>query len=84
MNTIPQAAKILGVKESRLRYWDKEYSVVKARETATENRLITLEEMKTFTKIKLLFNFCNSEGIRQVLKGNIKVAVSDILIKNYE
>ena len=82
--TIPEAAKKLSVNQSKLRYWDSEYKVVSIRGTATKNRKITPKEMILFTKIKLLSCIFNSEGIKQVLKGKIKVTINNDLIVKYE
>lgn len=82
--SIPEAANKLGVNESKLRYWDSTFKVVKKRGKETLNRHITPKEMIAFTKIKLLSCLMNSEGIRQVLAGRIKITIDNDLIKSYE
>lgn len=82
--SLPEAARRIGVNESKLRYWDDVFNVVSIRSKKTNDRKITTKNMIVFTKIKLLSCIMNSEGIRQVLKGKIKVTIDNDLIKSYE
>lgn len=81
--SIPEAAKMMDVRESKLRYWDYEYGVVAVRGGRSNNRKITTENMRVFTKIKLLSCIMNSEGIKNVLKGRIKITIDNDLIEEY-
>jgi DNA-binding transcriptional MerR regulator len=81
--TIKEAADMLGVRVSNIRYWDDKYSVIATREENTDNRLVSPAEIKTFTKIKLLLNFFNSEGVKLVLEGKVQVTVEAETLKNY-
>jgi len=79
--TIPSVAKLLGVNESKLRYWDAEYGVIKEREASTNNRIITPSDIKLFTKIKLLLNLMTSDGVKAVLNGTVNIQVSEEVLK---
>jgi len=82
--SVSEASKKLGINQSRLRYWDEEYGVVSIRAEKGKFRRVTPKDMITFTKIKLLSCIFNSEGIKQVLKGKIKVTIDNDLIVKYE
>ena len=81
--TIKQAADRLGVSVSNIRYWDDKYNVIATREDKTNNRVVSPAEVKTFTKIKLLLNFFNSDGVKLVLEGKIDVSIQPQTLKQY-
>ena len=81
--TIKEAADMLGVRVSNIRYWDDKYNIIATREENTDNRLVSPADIKTFTKIKLLLNFFNSEGVKLVLEGKIEVSIQPQTLKQY-
>ncbi len=51
--SIGEASRIIGVKQSVLRYWEKEFNILK-RDGKSIHRRYTQEEIKKFLKIKYL------------------------------
>ena len=79
--TPKEVADRFGVNISNVRFWDAEYGVLK-RENG-ESRKYNSNHIKTFARIKILLNFLNSEGVKQVMAGRINVQVDDDLISKY-
>ncbi len=51
---ISEASKIVGVKQSVLRYWEKEFNLNSRKKTKTSHRRYTREDIEKFLKIKYL------------------------------
>ena len=79
--TPKEVADKFGVNISNVRFWDSEYGVMERE--AGESRLYNSNHLKTFARIKILLNFLNSEGVKQVMAGRINVQVDDDLIIQY-
>ena len=79
--TIGEVAKAFGVKTSLIRFWEKEFAIIKPKKNAKGNRLFTQEDIQNF---KLIFNLVKErgftlEGAKQKLKKN-----PDEIVKNHE
>lgn len=69
---IGEVAKAFGVNTSHIRFWEKEFSIIKPKKNAKGNRLFTQEDIKNF---KLIYNLVKErgftlEGAKQKLKKN--------------
>lgn len=69
---IGEVAKAFGVNASLIRFWEKEFTIIKPKKNAKGNRLFTQEDLKHF---KLIFNLVKErgftlEGAKQKLKKN--------------
>ncbi len=69
---IGEVAKAFQVNASLIRFWEKEFNVIKPKKNAKGNRLFTQEDIKNF---KLIFNLVKErgftlEGAKQKLKKN--------------
>lgn len=69
---IGEVAKAFQVNTSLIRFWEKEFDVLKPKKNAKGNRLFTQEDLKN---IKLIFNLVKErgftlEGAKQKLKKN--------------
>jgi DNA-binding transcriptional MerR regulator len=69
---IGEVAKAFDVNTSLVRFWEKEFSIIKPKKNAKGNRLFTQEDIKNF---KLIFNLVKErgftlEGAKQKLKKN--------------
>ncbi|WP_405564690.1 MerR family transcriptional regulator [Polaribacter sp. Asnod6-C07] len=69
---IGEVAKAFGVNASLIRFWEKEFAIIKPKKNAKGNRLFTQEDIKNF---KLIFNLVKErgftlEGAKQKLKKN--------------
>ena len=69
---IGEVAKAFGVNASLIRFWEKEFTIIKPKKNAKGNRLFTQEDIKNF---KLIFNLVKErgftlEGAKQKLKKN--------------
>ncbi|MBU3010255.1 MerR family transcriptional regulator [Polaribacter vadi] len=69
---IGEVAKAFQVNASLIRFWEKEFSIIKPKKNAKGNRLFTQEDIKNF---KLIFNLVKErgftlEGAKQKLKKN--------------
>ena len=78
---IGEVAKAFDVNTSLVRFWEKEFSIIKPKKNAKGNRLFTQEDIKNF---KLIFNLVKErgftlEGAKQKLKKN-----SESLFDNQE
>ena len=71
---IGEVAKAFGVNTSLIRFWEKEFDIIKPKKNAKGNRLFTQEDIKNF---KLIFNLVKErgftlEGAKQKLRKNPK------------
>ncbi len=78
---IGEVAKAFSVNNSLIRFWEKEFDIIKPKKNAKGNRLFTQEDVANF---KLIFNLVKErgftlEGAKQKLKKNPKK-----IIKNHE
>ena len=67
---IGEVAKAFDVNTSLVRFWEKEFDIIKPKKNAKGNRLFTQEDIKNF---KLIFNLVKErgftlEGAKQKLK----------------
>ena len=78
---IGEVAKAFDVNTSLIRFWEKEFAIIKPKKNAKGNRLFTQEDIQNF---KLIFNLVKErgftlEGAKQKLKKN-----PDEIVKNHE
>jgi DNA-binding transcriptional MerR regulator len=78
---IGEVAKAFNVNASLVRFWEKEFEIIKPKKNAKGNRLFTQEDITNF---KLIFNLVKErgftlEGAKQKLKKN-----PDSTINNHE
>ena len=71
---IGEVAKAFNVNTSLIRFWEKEFDLIKPKKNAKGNRLFTQEDIVNF---KLIFNLVKErgftlEGAKQELKKNPK------------
>ncbi|WP_298882046.1 MerR family transcriptional regulator [uncultured Polaribacter sp.] len=69
---IGEVAKAFHVNASLIRFWEKEFDIIKPKKNAKGNRLFTQEDIKNF---KLIFNLVKErgftlDGAKQKLKKN--------------
>jgi DNA-binding transcriptional MerR regulator len=69
---IGEVAKAFQVNTSLIRFWEKEFTIIKPKKNAKGNRLFTQDDIKNF---KLIFNLVKErgftlEGAKQKLKKN--------------
>ena len=57
--SIGEVAKAFGVKSSLIRFWDKEFEILKPKKNAKGNRLFTANDIKN---IKLIYNLVKEQG----------------------
>ena len=79
---IGEVAKAFQVNTSLIRFWEKEFEIIKPKKNAKGNRLFTAEDITNF---KLIFNLVKErgftlEGAKQKLKKNAKVTISNYQI----
>ncbi|MDP5107170.1 MAG: MerR family transcriptional regulator [Polaribacter sp.] len=78
---IGEVAKAFQVNTSLIRFWEKEFAIIKPKKNAKGNRLFTQEDIVNF---KLIFNLVKErgftlEGAKQKLKKN-----PEGIFKNHE
>ena len=78
---IGEVATAFNVNTSLIRFWEKEFSIIKPKKNAKGNRLFTQEDIQNF---QLIFNLVKErgftlEGAKQKLKKN-----PEGIIKNHE
>ncbi len=76
---IGEVAKAFDVNTSLVRFWEKEFDIIKPKKNAKGNRLFTQEDVKNF---KLIFNLVKErgftlDGAKQKLKENPETTVSN-------
>jgi DNA-binding transcriptional MerR regulator len=74
---IGEVAKAFNVNASLVRFWEKEFDIIKPKKNAKGNRLFTADDIANF---KLIFNLVKErgftlEGAKQKLKKNLDGAV---------
>jgi len=74
---IGEVAKAFNVNASLVRFWEKEFEIIKPKKNAKGNRLFTSDDIANF---KLIFNLVKErgftlEGAKQKLKKNLDGAV---------
>ena len=57
--SIGEVAKAFGVKSSLIRFWDKEFEILKPKKNAKGNRRFTANDIKN---IKLIYNLVKEQG----------------------
>jgi DNA-binding transcriptional MerR regulator len=78
---IGEVAKAFNVNNSLIRFWEKEFEIIKPKKNAKGNRLFTAEDIANF---KLIYNLVKErgftlDGAKQKLKKN-----PESTIKNHE
>ena len=70
--TIGEVAKMFDVNTSLIRYWEKEFNIIKPKKNAKGNRLFTPNDVENFHKIYHLVKErgMTLEGAKQHLKNN--------------
>ncbi|WP_347175490.1 MerR family transcriptional regulator [Polaribacter uvawellassae] len=76
---IGEVAKAFEVNTSLIRFWEKEFDVIKPKKNAKGNRLFTQEDIANF---KLIFNLVKErgftlEGAKQKLKNNPESTINN-------
>ena len=76
---IGEVAKAFQVNTSLIRFWEKEFDIIKPKKNAKGNRLFTFADIANF---KLIFNLVKErgftlEGAKQKLKKNAKKTISN-------
>lgn len=76
---IGEVAKAFGLNTSHIRFWEKEFDIIKPKKNAKGNRLFTQEDIKNF---KLIYNLVKErgftlEGAKQKLKRNPKGVINN-------
>ena len=76
---IGEVAEAFNVNISLVRFWEKEFDVIKPKRNAKGNRLFTLDDIDNF---KLIFNLVKErgftlEGAKQKLRKNPKVTINN-------
>ncbi|CAM1361226.1 Transcriptional regulator, MerR family [Tenacibaculum litopenaei] len=76
---IGEVADAFGVNASLIRFWEKEFKVIKPKKNAKGNRLFTKEDIENF---KLIYNLVKErgftlDGAKQKLKKNAHELVSN-------
>jgi DNA-binding transcriptional MerR regulator len=74
---IGEVAKAFNVNASLVRFWEKEFDIIKPKKNAKGNRLFTSDDIANF---KLIFNLVKErgftlEGAKQKLKKNLDSTV---------
>mgnify|MGYP001805881326 CR=1 FL=1 len=82
--SIGEVAEMFGVNTSLIRFWEKEFDVIKPKKNAKGNRLFTVKDIQNF---KLIYHLVKEQrmtldGARQKLKSNKDGAESDLEIIN--
>ena len=57
--SIGELSKAFGVKNSLIRFWDKEFDILKPKKNAKGNRKFTTEDVKN---LKLIYNLVKEQG----------------------
>ncbi len=70
--TIGEVAEMFQVNVSKIRYWENEFDIIKAKRNKKGNRLFTPEDIKNF---KLIFHLVEErgmtlEGVKRKIKEN--------------
>ena len=76
---IGEVAKAFDVNTSLIRFWEKEFTIIKPKKNSKGNRLFTQEDVKHF---KLIFNLVKErgftlEGAKQKLKKNLSGTINN-------
>ena len=77
---IGEVAKAFNVNASLVRFWEKEFDIIKPKKNAKGNRLFTADDIANF---KLIFNLVKErgftlEGAKQKLKKNLDGTVFNL------
>ena len=76
--SIGEVAKMFDVNSSLIRFWEKEFSIIKPKKNEKGNRLFTPKDISNFNKIYHLVKVEGHtlEGARKALKGKVEVDFS--------
>ena len=83
--SIGELSKAFGVKNSLIRFWDKEFDILKPKKNKKGNRLFTSKDIKN---IQIIYHLLKErgftvEGAKKKLKENKKDTIDNIKIVNY-
>jgi DNA-binding transcriptional MerR regulator len=79
--SIGEVAEMFGVNTSNIRFWEKEFDILKPHKNAKGNRMFTPEDLEN---LKIIYHLLKERGMtirgaQMKLKGN-----KDDVIQNYE
>lgn len=76
--SIGEVAKMFDVNSSLIRFWEKEFSIIKPKKNKKGNRLFTPKDISNFNKIYHLVKVEGHtlEGARKALKGKVEINYS--------
>jgi len=79
--TIGEVAKMFSVNTSLIRYWEKEFDVIKPKKNKKGNRLFTKQDIENF---HLIYNLVKERGL--TLRGAVKKLKDnkDDTVQNFE
>jgi len=82
---ISEVAEIFNVKISAIRFWEKEFDILKPKKNKKGNRLFTSQDIKN---IQIIYHLLKErgftvEGAKKKLKENKKDTIDNIKIVNY-
>lgn len=78
---IGDVAVILGIPESTLRYWEKEFTVIKPRRNAKNVRLYTPKDIET---IKMIYYLVKEKGLKLEAAQDMLKRNRDGVTKRFE
>lgn len=78
--SIGEVAKMFAVNSSLIRFWEKEFSIIKPKKNKKGNRLFTPKDISNFNKIYHLVKTEGHtlEGARKALKGKVEIDYAPI------
>lgn len=85
--SIGEVAKMFDVNTSLIRFWEKEFDIIKPKKNKKGNRLFTKEDVDNFN---IIFHLVKErgftlEGAKQKLKGNKEDVINNVeVIKSLE
>ncbi|WP_084274275.1 MerR family transcriptional regulator [Crocinitomix catalasitica] len=77
--SIGEVAKLFNVKTSHIRFWEKEFAILKPKKNKKGNRLFTKEDIYNIEKIYQLVKIegYTLDGAKLQLKSNTPIEVAD-------
>jgi DNA-binding transcriptional MerR regulator len=82
--SIGEVADMFGVNTSLIRFWEKEFNVIKLQKNKKGNRLFTKKDIETF---RLIYHLVKEKGLtlagaREKLKGGTEVANDQLVVSD--
>lgn len=83
--TIGEVADMFGLNTSAIRYWEKEFDIIKPHRNKKGNRLFTKEDVENF---KIIYHLIKErkmkiEGVKRKLSENKEETINNIEIINH-